>query len=943
MCEKSEDEGMLMKRVIALVSVGIVVANIITLNDSITAQASDVDVEQVGIEENISQEMGKGEVEQEEEDVKAQEDTGKAQQEKIAVDTVQLENNVTIPENGTVINSGKCGATEDDNLSWTIYDENNDKKVDTIVISGTGNMADYSESNRAPWGSMLGVGGVDLVIEEGVTHIGNYAFWFGYIQNISFPNSLTSIGNYAFYYTTFLKEIDLQNTKLKSIGRYAFEYCGDLCSVKLPDSLFTISSYAFSDCDELQDIKLPANLEKIEDHVFYSCKNLESIDFPDTIKSLGAYAFYDCLSLSEIKLPEIEKLWINDHVFDGCSNLASLRIDIPVCIGEYAFNACPKLSIKMDYFGFADRRTDLTKNSLKGCKDVEVNVLDGSYVIFDDAFYNCDSLTNITLPSSLEIIGDYAFYNCDSLMNITLPSNLESIGNYAFYYCDNLNQNIEINEYVKIGDCAFEGCKKLTIDGRYGENSKWGKTPFRYCTVNLTIASSKEIIGKRELDYGSEIKTLVIEEGIKEIDYYNFNGISVEEIIFPSSLKSIAGYSFKYCKNLKVIAFKNPDIFISSMFLFEGCSNYVIYSYKNSTAEEWAVSQNKPFDLYCKLSGHEWNSEYTIDKQATCEESGVKSIHCNVCDIVKEKSAVEIEVIGHKFNKWEIIKQPTINEAGEQKRICSVCGKEEIEYIDKLPYGEWKKDGKGWWYSVWDGTYPKNCWKKIDRKWYRLDFLGYRVSGWNKISNAWYYFDLKEGFMYENRWEKIDGNMYYFDGNGKMATGWIYLDDNWYYLNVNGVRLVGWIKIGNTWYYMDPVTGRMAKNTWISNKYYVDSNGKMVTGWLNQFGVWHYFNGSGTMVTGWLKLGRIWYYMDPENGEMAENKWISNTYYMKKSGAMSIGWVELGEDYYYFNSSGQKVTNKWIGNYYLKTDGVMAKNEIVDGKYYVDEKGKWKP
>ena len=36
------------------------------------------------------------------------------------------------------------------------------------------------------------------------------------------------------------------------------------------------------------------------------------------------------------------------------------------------------------------------------------------------------------------------------------------------------------------------------------------------------------------------------------------------------------------------------------------------------------------------------------------------------------------------------------------------------------------------------------------------------------------------------------------------------------------------------------------------------------------------------------------------------------------------------------------LTNKWIGNYYLKSDGKMAKNEWVDeiGRYYVESDGK---
>ena len=59
---------------------------------------------------------------------------------------------------------------------------------------------------------------------------------------------------------------------------------------------------------------------------------------------------------------------------------------------------------------------------------------------------------------------------------------------------------------------------------------------------------------------------------------------------------------------------------------------------------------------------------------------------------------------------------------------------------------------------------------------------------------------------------------------------------------------------------------------------------------------------------------------------------------------MATGWQKIGEDYYYFTSGGKKVTGKWVGNYYLIEDGVMATKQWVDqGRYYVDESGKWVP
>ena len=44
----------------------------------------------------------------------------------------------------------------------------------------------------------------------------------------------------------------------------------------------------------------------------------------------------------------------------------------------------------------------------------------------------------------------------------------------------------------------------------------------------------------------------------------------------------------------------------------------------------------------------------------------------------------------------------------------------------------------------------------------------------------------------------------------------------------------------------------------------------------------------------------------------------------------------------YITTSGVMAANQWVGNYYLKSNGEMAVDEWVDnGKYYVDESGKW--
>ena len=128
-------------------------------------------------------------------------------------------------------------------------------------------------------------------------------------------------------------------------------------------------------------------------------------------------------------------------------------------IGGYAFFECVSLSSVT----IPDSVTAIGHFAFCVCNSLtSVTIPDSVTTIGDEAFYRCDSLTSITIPDSVTTIGESAFYNCDSLTSVTIPDSVTTIGDYAFWSCKSLT-SVNIGDSVTtIGGYAFYKCASLT-------------------------------------------------------------------------------------------------------------------------------------------------------------------------------------------------------------------------------------------------------------------------------------------------------------------------------------------------------------------------------------------------------------------------------------------------------------------------------------------------
>ena len=153
---------------------------------------------------------------------------------------------------------------------------------------------------------------------------------------------MVSIGTAAFADCDKLAKIELGGTKV--IGQDAFYACEGITSIKIPDTVETISEGAFYNCINLETLEMGANVKIIGKGAFYKCKALTSVTLPDTLKKIEQEAFYNCVSLESIVIPTSVKS-IGQYAFYCCDNLTSASIGSSVKeIAANAFGGCGKVS-----------------------------------------------------------------------------------------------------------------------------------------------------------------------------------------------------------------------------------------------------------------------------------------------------------------------------------------------------------------------------------------------------------------------------------------------------------------------------------------------------------------------------------------------------------------------------------------------------------------------
>ena len=167
--------------------------------------------------------------------------------------------------------------------------------------------------------------------------------------------------------------------------------------------------------------------------------------------------------------------------------------------------------------------------------------------IGSDAFYQCSSLTSVTIPNSVTTIGGSAFYGCTGLTSVTIGNGVTSIGQHAFAGCSGLISVTIPNSVTYIWEYAFYGCSNLTSVTIPNGVTSIGNFAFAGCSglTSVTIPNSVTSIGDNAFYQCSHLSSATIPNSVTSIGFAAFSGCyNLTSITIPDGVTSIGNSAF---------------------------------------------------------------------------------------------------------------------------------------------------------------------------------------------------------------------------------------------------------------------------------------------------------------------------------------------------------------------------------------------------------------
>ncbi len=554
-------------------------------------------------------------------------------------------------------------------VSWSFYDNG------SLVIEGTGEIPSFTDPEKLPYIGLFKDDKVaSVIIKEGITAIGNYAFYGCNAKTVEIASSVKVIGDYAFSHCGSLTDIDV-TYGVKEIGSSTFSYCSELENITFATSVKSIGSFAFSECTALENVPLPYELTNISEGLFYNCNKLKSVVLGEQISVIEKSSFALCSNLEVVICNGTEKAFNeisinekgNEYFSSAAKHFATHSIvkspaSLPLCVydGYTAGVYCNQCECYLS--GHEVIEAEYTKHSMgeytkfKPASCTEVGEK-RAYCLRECGYYKSKTIpveehkyTSAVIEPTCTEYG-YTVYTCS-------VCRYDYVGDFTDYADHVLSKYYVVTK----AECEKKGIERAdcTVCKEY-YNLRYIPATGHSCTVKSV--KKPTCTEKGYSVYSCSCGYTYLDDYTDMVNH-TLSAYSVYKSPTCTEEGTLRAKCSK-CKNYseKTIPAKG-HIYTKASVIKPTCTA------GGYTLNKCSCGKSTKTDRVEKL-GHSYSKKYTVDKNPTCKSKGSKSRHCKRCDKTTDKK--EIKKLSHSYSY--VIIPATLKKDGSKNKTCSLCGK----------------------------------------------------------------------------------------------------------------------------------------------------------------------------------------------------------------------------------------------------------------------------
>lgn len=451
------------------------------------------------------------------------------------------------------------------------------------------------------------------------------------LKNFYFGEKVHTIPYQILKGSTSITEIVIPDN-VTYISSQAFEQCSALTKAVIGSGVEDMGSFVFRDCDALTYVTICDGVIEIGDLAFSDCDSLISVTIPDSVAEIGIQAFSFCDSLKNViigkgltYLRDYGGDWYSGHAFLGCLSLVNIVVD----------EDNESFTISDDGVLFSKDGTELVCYPI-GKTNITYSIPDGVTTIKRGSFYECQNLTSIGIPTSVETIREFALLMGDNLTDVYYAGTEEQWNEIWGHY-DALpdSTTLHFNSTVPDTDIASGTC---------GDNLTWTLD----ANGKLTIGGTGEMDDFEDgtepwYRFKSSILQVVVEEGVTTIgDGAFFACVNLKGVELGTDVKNIGWSAFSYCESLENVIVPK-SVTVVGRWAFSNCTSLTDVYY-SGTEEQWNIIS---FDAY-----NEALTSATIHFNGENSATEVDSGTCgdNLTWVIYDDGSLVIEGTGDMYN-----------------------------------------------------------------------------------------------------------------------------------------------------------------------------------------------------------------------------------------------------------------------------------------------------